>query len=138
MTTKYERKEPGIKVDGETVGRNCWLCHRGGSKKCSGCKVRRYCGATCQTKDWRRHKQECKDFQMYGSESIDMDSVELVDNLEKDPEFRAMFFRAETPEKAEELMKDLRQIREKLPPRDQTIRHTFTLPAKPRSTDKQE
>ena len=29
-------------------------------KKCSGCKVARYCGINCQKNDWARHKPLCR------------------------------------------------------------------------------
>ena len=30
------------------------------SKKCGRCKVKRYCSKLCQSKDWTKHKQECR------------------------------------------------------------------------------
>ena len=40
------------------------ICHQigsdgGGFSKCARCKLRRYCSATCQKKDWKLHKPEC-------------------------------------------------------------------------------
>ncbi|KAK3239363.1 hypothetical protein CYMTET_50707 [Cymbomonas tetramitiformis] len=41
------------------------LAPRNRLKRCSGCKVMRYCGAACQKKHWTlgRHKKGCKDIQ---------------------------------------------------------------------------
>ncbi|KAI9062064.1 hypothetical protein FKP32DRAFT_1593927, partial [Trametes sanguinea] len=46
---------------------SCACCERdetagddAGLKKCSSCRLTRYCGAACQKKDWPRHKVACK------------------------------------------------------------------------------
>lgn len=52
----------------ETVGHDpaahkCLVCRGKGKPKlmtCKGCKKVRYCSATCQKKDWPRHKPKCK------------------------------------------------------------------------------
>ncbi len=31
--------------------------------KCAACMVAKYCGSTCQTADWKRHRMECKMWQ---------------------------------------------------------------------------
>lgn len=52
-----------------TCGRNtrdwceyqCIKCGKtDGAKRCGGCGVVWYCGKTCQTQDWRRHRPSCK------------------------------------------------------------------------------
>jgi len=30
-------------------------------KKCSVCKLVRYCTEACQLKDWKKHKKSCKE-----------------------------------------------------------------------------
>ncbi|CDO71065.1 hypothetical protein BN946_scf184844.g69 [Trametes cinnabarina] len=49
------------------LGGSCACCERDETakddaslKKCSKCKLTRYCGAECQKKDWPRHKVVCK------------------------------------------------------------------------------
>jgi hypothetical protein len=37
--------------------------HRKALKKCSACKMAVYCDKECQTKDWKKHKQQCKQWQ---------------------------------------------------------------------------
>lgn len=38
----------------------CWTCEKaGGSLRCSGCHVARYCAVECQRLDWNEHKKEC-------------------------------------------------------------------------------
>jgi len=34
---------------------------KGQWKRCSRCQVAKYCGTECQTKDWKKHKKQCKD-----------------------------------------------------------------------------
>lgn len=132
MSTKDERKELGIKMVGDTmVLRSCWICSKAGLKKCSGCDVRRYCSPDCQKKDWSRHKQECKDFQKYGVEIVKFTYLEYIDQLEKDPEFRASEFRHETPENAEVMLKRMLSWRENPPPGIDGFHHGCTRPAKP-------
>ncbi|KAJ3088117.1 hypothetical protein HK102_009559 [Quaeritorhiza haematococci] len=29
-------------------------------KKCTGCRIARYCNVSCQRKDWKQHKSQCK------------------------------------------------------------------------------
>jgi len=42
---------------------SCWMCNKPSKSmlKCSVCRKARYCGETCQWKDWGRHKKICKD-----------------------------------------------------------------------------
>jgi len=46
--------------------RQCRLCEKAlpeepaSTGRCAGCKRLRYCGKPCQTRDWPRHKPECK------------------------------------------------------------------------------
>lgn len=41
---------------------NCDTCNISeGTKLCSKCRNRRYCGVECQRKDWKNHKINCKD-----------------------------------------------------------------------------
>ena len=35
-------------------------CDQPGTSSCSACKTTAYCGVTCQTADWNRHKEECQ------------------------------------------------------------------------------
>jgi len=37
----------------------CAVCGEPGTKKCSKCKAREYCGLDCQKKDWETHKLNC-------------------------------------------------------------------------------
>ncbi|KAJ6500194.1 hypothetical protein C8R47DRAFT_1257850 [Mycena vitilis] len=38
----------------------CSVCGKSGEiSRCSGCKLRYYCGRDCQTSDWRSHKSAC-------------------------------------------------------------------------------
>lgn len=43
---------------------HCDVCFipRQGLQRCSGCKILRYCGRSCQRRDWQLHKSECKAF----------------------------------------------------------------------------
>ena len=34
-------------------------CDQPGTKQCSACKTKAYCGPICQTADWQHHKEEC-------------------------------------------------------------------------------
>ena len=34
-------------------------CHNVGSRRCSRCKVARYCSKECQTAAWKQHKKQC-------------------------------------------------------------------------------
>jgi MYND finger len=34
-------------------------CDQPGTKQCGACKTTPYCGPSCQTADWPRHKEEC-------------------------------------------------------------------------------
>ena len=40
----------------------CQLCGKEAQKmkKCSVCKLARYCTEECQLKDWKEHKKSCK------------------------------------------------------------------------------
>ena len=42
----------------------CYVCQKNGKnihlQMCSKCNSIKYCGKTCQTADWKRHKEECK------------------------------------------------------------------------------
>lgn len=40
--------------------KNCSICGNESATKCGGCRVKRYCSAECQRKDWKEHKKECK------------------------------------------------------------------------------
>ncbi|XP_059645667.1 ubiquitin carboxyl-terminal hydrolase 18-like [Cornus florida] len=54
---------PGVIGTGDT----CVVCGNLGTKKCSGCKLVRYCSKACQVSHWRSgHKTKCKDFQLLG------------------------------------------------------------------------
>lgn len=39
----------------------CNVCGQKSSKKCAGCKSIIYCSRDCQVKDWKQHKDLCKD-----------------------------------------------------------------------------
>lgn len=38
-------------------------------KKCGGCHLVNYCNATCQKRDWKRHKKSCMEYQNIHRES---------------------------------------------------------------------
>ena len=42
-----------------TRRRFCASCFQSAKSRCSGCKTVRYCGRTCQARDWALHKHEC-------------------------------------------------------------------------------
>ena len=53
--------------DGHVAGHNslvkvCLLpsCTNAASHRCSKCRIARYCSRECQSRDWGRHKRECK------------------------------------------------------------------------------
>jgi hypothetical protein len=54
-------EESDIKEE-KTVDRNsCFVCGQTeGTRRCSACTKISYCGRDCQTKDWERHKLECR------------------------------------------------------------------------------
>jgi len=59
-------KDPG---QGKERCRNCGATEskKGGAlKKCMRCLEVRYCSAECQKKDWRKHRMECKEAEVYG------------------------------------------------------------------------
>merc|ERR1712025_51585 len=58
---KHEKVSKSSKVC-QTVF-SCWMCNKPSKSmlKCSVCRKARYCGETCQWKDWGRHKKICKD-----------------------------------------------------------------------------
>ena len=37
----------------------CVVCNAPSSKKCSGCRLARYCSRECQMQDWQEHKTHC-------------------------------------------------------------------------------
>ena len=39
----------------------CILCLEPSKLKCSRCLTAQYCGKECQKKDWKVHKNNCKD-----------------------------------------------------------------------------
>ena len=48
------------KKDEEEEDPPCNVCHEApGTKKCSKCKIRRYCSVKCQKADWKMHKRYC-------------------------------------------------------------------------------
>ncbi|KAI9052185.1 hypothetical protein LZ554_003545 [Drepanopeziza brunnea f. sp. 'monogermtubi'] len=48
----------------------CTVCHNpDSSKRCSACKVARYCSHECQKKDWALHKLVCKFLQNHPPDS---------------------------------------------------------------------
>ena len=68
---KLEQAEQAAKVEvvkeeeGEVkrAARVCQLCGKEAQrmKKCSVCKLVRYCSEECQLKDWKSHKKSCKE-----------------------------------------------------------------------------
>jgi len=48
------------------LGDHCHWCQRTAEdvghalQRCSGCKILHYCEKTCQTSDWKHHKEECQ------------------------------------------------------------------------------
>ncbi|KAA8525814.1 hypothetical protein F0562_007669 [Nyssa sinensis] len=58
-----DQKMPGVIGTGDA----CEVCGNLGKKKCSGCKLVRYCSEACQSSHWRfDHKTKCKEFQLTG------------------------------------------------------------------------
>mmetsp|Transcript_8311 Transcript_8311/g.23433 ORF Transcript_8311/g.23433 Transcript_8311/m.23433 type:complete len:448 (-) Transcript_8311:31-1374(-) len=62
MTTKLKDERTGDA--GGSVRTGGWMCRRcgkpGGTRKCSQCKMVRYCGRACQRQDWKSHKSSCQ------------------------------------------------------------------------------
>ncbi|RDX56694.1 hypothetical protein K466DRAFT_481374 [Polyporus arcularius HHB13444] len=61
--TSFPPKQPGVTYP---LAGSCACCERdetandpGNLKKCSQCKLTRYCSNECQKKDWPRHKVTC-------------------------------------------------------------------------------
>ena len=75
-----------------TITHHCSVCGKPSSLRCSRCLGAQYCDIACQRKDWKSHKEACKDAEVvknaieedYGSQT----TVEDVD--EKIAECRRM------------------------------------------------
>jgi hypothetical protein len=65
------RVEPEISVpSSESLLTMCHLCfssakNDAGLRRCSACRLLRYCGPTCQRADWPTHRRECKALQAF-------------------------------------------------------------------------
>lgn len=46
-------------------------------KKCSSCKITRYCSIDCQEQHWRIHKHECSELKYNEFIVIDIDGEEV-------------------------------------------------------------
>ena len=59
-TEKFIKKELERRLD--AIKHTCAACNKLGDnlKLCSRCKGPRYCGVTCQRKDWADHKHVCQ------------------------------------------------------------------------------
>ena len=67
---EFLREEFGVVVEdvADVMGRICWNCERQSSqlKRCTGCKVAKYCNKTCLAQDWKSmHKRMHKLNKMY-------------------------------------------------------------------------
>ena len=38
----------------------CWQCGKANPKRCSGCRLARYCSRECQWQDWPDHRAQCR------------------------------------------------------------------------------
>ncbi len=39
--------------------KQCYVCHKGTTKRCSVCRVVFYCSRECQRRHWSQHKTNC-------------------------------------------------------------------------------
>ncbi|KAL5011668.1 hypothetical protein ScPMuIL_010219 [Solemya velum] len=77
------RAEPYVHVLAQKErGQRCDFClnRQTELRRCSSCKLLRYCNITCQKSDWSIHKEECRCLQQV-SPRIPMDSVRLLFRL---------------------------------------------------------
>ncbi len=51
----------------EAVPKQCVLCRQTTTAKCSKCKLRYYCSASCQRTDWTTHRIECAQLKQFGN-----------------------------------------------------------------------
>ena len=56
LRTKFRRTV----IRDSPVSTYCAKCGTKAAKKCSGCKIARYCSTTCQQSDWKEHKLLCR------------------------------------------------------------------------------
>ena len=58
---KFIKEKFGVEIQSllKKWSRLCWNCftEKEGLKKCSMCKIARYCNKDCQAKDWKIHKE---------------------------------------------------------------------------------
>lgn len=67
--------------------RTCWMCGKKAQNRCTGCKVANYCGADCQKRGWKEHKEDCAKLKkanmearrIFRVEGLDADAKELVE-----------------------------------------------------------
>ena len=59
----------------------CSVCCKKSSLRCSNCLGTLYCGQECQTKDWKKHKPQCKAAEMIKKQYIEQGhrTVEEID-----------------------------------------------------------
>jgi len=49
----------------------CKTCGQPCTKKCSGCRIARYCSSECQEMDWKQeHKAQCKEWRAVGADRL--------------------------------------------------------------------
>jgi hypothetical protein len=59
-------------------------------KKCSGCKLARYCSSRCQKNDWDiQHREVCNDIDQVDSDETMSSYVNLGETSEYEPESRS-------------------------------------------------
>jgi hypothetical protein len=60
ITRSRQEDEESNRATDREGEENCKVCGAKGSKKCGKCMAAIYCSRDCQTKDWKKHKNECK------------------------------------------------------------------------------
>jgi len=57
-----KKRETEDKGNAKKAARVCQLCGKEAEKmkKCSVCRLVRYCSQECQLEDWKEHKKSCK------------------------------------------------------------------------------
>lgn len=63
------------------VKRNCFVCNKPTSLKCTACKCAYFCSKDCQKQGWGGHKELCKKIKASPSFTVEEESVEI--ELEK-------------------------------------------------------
>lgn len=58
-----DRTTVTMTVDTVPEPRTCIQCGKPATKRCSKCKIAKYCGTECQKAHWSQHKESCKQVQ---------------------------------------------------------------------------